>query len=334
MIYRLSRLDSSDINIGLCPFVIFSVLDGSDGSILSCSTDGTIRVWAPQRGRDALQNPFFECVFTMNGGGGGSVGDVWISCMAISTAGLWSCFTGESSGSIAVYRRPRRDPTGADAEAFATTNIGLVLTPHRRWERVHGLGVTHLALAREARLLVSLATDGFARVMDTVSGAIIFSMQNTCRSIYCGVVWFPADLQIMLCDASGNVELWSLLSERKINECSVHEQVMALSVPASTVGGSGSAERRALKGDTGKRAGKAPEKGSGPSIAAVRSPNQGSAPSSFIHMVTNVSASAYPERPAPDLTHLSAYHRSPGCVLSIVPSTGDVQMWRVILFLC
>jgi WD40 repeat protein len=44
------------------------LVDGNDGSLLSCSEDGSLRVWCPQRGRTIMLHPFFECTYMLSFG--------------------------------------------------------------------------------------------------------------------------------------------------------------------------------------------------------------------------------------------------------------------------
>jgi WD40 repeat protein len=37
---------------------ISKLVDGTDGTVLSCSEDGSLRMWSPQRGRNIMMHPF------------------------------------------------------------------------------------------------------------------------------------------------------------------------------------------------------------------------------------------------------------------------------------
>lgn len=44
---------------------ISSIDSGTDGTIISCSIDGLIKVWSKTRGRSLMKFPFYECSFTV-----------------------------------------------------------------------------------------------------------------------------------------------------------------------------------------------------------------------------------------------------------------------------
>ena len=40
---------------------VTALADAHDGTVLSCSADGSLRLWKPQRGRHFLAQTFLEC---------------------------------------------------------------------------------------------------------------------------------------------------------------------------------------------------------------------------------------------------------------------------------
>ena len=87
---------------------ITQIADSHDGTILSISVDGTVRLWKPQRGRNFLSQAFLECkadatylsstctvsidgifvagtcVVRMKG--------AWLTSMAVNALNSWSCY--------------------------------------------------------------------------------------------------------------------------------------------------------------------------------------------------------------------------------------------------
>ena len=87
---------------------ITQITDSHDGTILSISVDGTVRLWKPQRGRNFLSQAFLECktdatylsstctvsidgifvagtcVVRMKG--------AWLTSMAVNALNSWSCY--------------------------------------------------------------------------------------------------------------------------------------------------------------------------------------------------------------------------------------------------
>lgn len=125
---------------------------------------------------------------------------------------------GDSSGSLEVYRKSLQGELGNEAKV-ASFN-GAVLR-YKRWDKVHSLGVVQVVPAHDEKFVISLSSDGTAKIVDISLGAIFFSINNPRKCIYTGVLWIPSKLQFCLSDELGNVELWSLLLERKVNECNL-----------------------------------------------------------------------------------------------------------------
>lgn len=190
-----------------------SLADGHDGSFLSCASDGMLKIWSPQRGRHLMRLPFFECTFSMS-----SSSKCWLTSMLVNHIGVWTCIVGDSSGGLEVYRKSLQGQWGAEAKV-ATFN-GAVLR-FKRWEKIHSLGVVLIALAHDEKFVISLSSDGTAKIVDILLGAIFFSISNPRKCIYTGVLWIPSRMQFCLSDEVGQVELWSLLLERQINACSL-----------------------------------------------------------------------------------------------------------------
>eukprot|EP01041_Mallomonas_annulata_P014373 gene14373-30608_t len=74
---------------------ILSLADCHDGSILSISIDGDLRVWAPQNGRQLMLNPFFENSFYLPRTKT-SVG-TWFTVVSVEMFNIWTCYLGDSS---------------------------------------------------------------------------------------------------------------------------------------------------------------------------------------------------------------------------------------------
>ncbi len=184
---------------------IHSIVDGNDGTILSCSEDGSLRVWSPQRGRAMMLSPFFECTFSLSFGR-----DVWLTALSISSAGMWVCYVADSDGNIEVLKKGAEENIVEKAVATFTGS----LTTFCRWEKVHLLGITHLEMLREENVLISLAFDGACKIIDPSGGHVLFTVQNPRKCIYTGLLWSKTTSSLHLTDELGCLELFSLFQEK------------------------------------------------------------------------------------------------------------------------
>jgi WD40 repeat protein len=112
---------------------VLRLADAQDGSILSISIDGYLRVWAPQAGRSMMLNPYFECVTHLSTIPSRVEG--WLGAgLCVNSNGNWSCYVGDSDGGVSVYRKPPPDLNSTDEEnAVLLKQLKL----HAKWDQVY-----------------------------------------------------------------------------------------------------------------------------------------------------------------------------------------------------
>ena len=179
---------------------ITSLVDAQDGSFISSSTDGSVRIWTAQKNREMMLNPFFECKFHLV-----IEKDVWLTSMAINPHGAAILYIGSSTGSVDVYRK-----------SIAHSDIKLASAcsyyKFKKFDRIHELGITKLELVVSESYLLSLSSDGYCRVSDAFLGHALYQIQNCRKCIYTGVVFETASL--VLSDEFGYIEVFDLVKER------------------------------------------------------------------------------------------------------------------------
>jgi WD40 repeat protein len=169
---------------------ITSIIDGrpDDPSIYSLATDGTLKMWAPQQGREMFKNDFFQIVFSLPAssaiGYASADTTLWFSSAVVSVRGCWQLYAGMSDGSIYILRKT----VEFDQNEEPTVKS---LKVHERWDDIHDLRVSYLAMANNGTLLVSLSLDLVCKVMDPANGQTIFSMKNCRKCMYTGTIVRP-----------------------------------------------------------------------------------------------------------------------------------------------
>lgn len=186
---------------------VTDIVDGKDGCVLSASEDGTLRMWSPQRGRNMMLNPFFDCTCTLSFGR-----DVWLSSLAMSGLGPWVCYAADTNGNINILRKGSDDN---EIEKQMSQFMNQV-TKHSKWEKVHNLGISHVQLVKEENILVSLSYDGTCKVLDPSNGQVLYVITNPRRCIYTGVAWVKGITSFYLVDELGLLEVYNLYHERVV----------------------------------------------------------------------------------------------------------------------
>lgn len=203
---------------------VTSIVDGHDGTFISCSVDGSMRVWAPQRDRAILLNPFFECCFTV------STKDTWLSAMAISFRGNWGCYLGDSNGTLEIYRckvispihlnknhsQPCRKGRGTNEVDAFVASFNHQLTKFKRWENFHRLGITALHVSFDEGYLFSTSFDGTLKVSDAILGQAFFTVTNPKLAMFTGFVWLSDSSTLYLSDELGYLGMCTTFDEKNI----------------------------------------------------------------------------------------------------------------------
>eukprot|EP00428_Durinskia_dybowskii_P061376 CAMPEP_0170372228 /NCGR_PEP_ID=MMETSP0117_2-20130122/9443_1 /TAXON_ID=400756 /ORGANISM="Durinskia baltica, Strain CSIRO CS-38" /LENGTH=940 /DNA_ID=CAMNT_0010627077 /DNA_START=24 /DNA_END=2846 /DNA_ORIENTATION=+ len=184
-----------------------NVIDGTDGSIISCSEDGSLRMWCPQHGRNMMQYPYFECTFSLFGR------EAWITALAVGILGPWICYAADSSGCIEVLKKSTDGATDAERHLNAFSKQ---LTRCAKWEKVHALGITHLELVREENVLVSISYDTSCKVLDPSTGQVLYQIMNKRRCVFTGATWVNHLTSFYLIDEFGYLDILNLYHERVI----------------------------------------------------------------------------------------------------------------------
>ncbi len=208
--------DSDGNNIQNLPHTgpVLRLSDARDGSLLSISIDGYLRVWAPQIGREMMLNPFFECVAHLSTIP--SRVDGWLgAALAVNTSRLWSCYIGDSEGTISTYRKPAPDLNSSDEENAA---LSKQLKLHSKWDKMHTLGITSLHMLASLDLLVTMSADCTAKVLDPVQGQLVFLIQNTNKCSFTGMAVVPGDGQMLMVDELGYMTVFDFNKEKVVGE--------------------------------------------------------------------------------------------------------------------
>ena len=195
---------------------VSGLADGCDGSVLSITMDGFLRVWSPQRDRHMMLNPFFECTFNVNVLPG-ATREAWISALELNSYGYWGAYVGESDGSISLYRK--NVDTSDMEEHVASASCPLFRS--KRWEKLHSLSIVCLKLLPDEGYLVSLSSDGCCKVCDASMGAVILSFDNPRKCVYTGCSWSSAESTLYLTDELGFLQAYNVGREKNVDSVQV-----------------------------------------------------------------------------------------------------------------
>ena len=184
------------------------IADAHDGTLLSCSIDGCLRLWRPQRGRSMMLHNFLECTFVMK------QKDTWLSSLAVSHINSWMCYVGTMDGTIEIYRKGSEHNEAEHRTAVFTGQ----LTKYKRWEHVHALGISLMHIVFEEGYLITLSFDHTCKILDQHLGTCLHVIQSSHGCRYTGLVWDARHFQVFLGDEQGHLEVWSTFYERRVED--------------------------------------------------------------------------------------------------------------------
>lgn len=190
-----------------------ALVDGQDGTILSSSVDGTIRVWSPQIGRHLMSSPFFENILTFRTQQplNGTVTPTWFTCLVVDSTRIWNCFAADMNGGVEIYRKALNESLPL-VSSTATTSI----SRFRRLPAVHDLGIITLAYMSLTNFLITTSYDCSCKVSDGATGQSFFTITNQRNHIYTGLLCQASASRILLSDYVGYFELWDIQNGQQI----------------------------------------------------------------------------------------------------------------------
>lgn len=320
---------------------ISEVVDGQDGTLLSCGLDGGVRVWTPQRGRDLMLHPYLDCTFSCTtsimpltssmilDGGSLTPPSSWLTSMVINSLGTWSCYIGDMSGTIDVYRK---GTSSNDVDIHVSSFVGGQMSRYSRWEHVHKLGISKLILAPEPNYLVSLSFDGTCKVLDAVLGQAIFVIPNPRRNphggmvMYTGVVWSSEDMSLSLVDEVGSLDVFSTFLERVVDTAS--------QIVSTSAGSSGSSNSQSATTSRSSSLMKSTASLQGKSSKIASAPNQKNTPLlgpiCCYSMTKKSPKDSDPDdilADEEDAAHLTGGHSKKRYYLVLLPAQGKMLMF-------
>lgn len=185
---------------------VSNICDGCNGSIISCSIDGSLKVWSHGNGRGILKYPFFECVFTHKYGMGS-----WLQSLGIKYTGAWSIFVGDSEGGIDVWRS-----ASSSIENMTISSLHSNYIKVKSWSNVHRLRINSIYICQSEGTIATLGFDCYFKVLNASTGQLLFSAENSHNCMYTGIFYIPSSFTFYLVDELGTLELFSTFKECKI----------------------------------------------------------------------------------------------------------------------
>lgn len=173
---------------------------GPEKCLVSCSNDGTIKIWKALEGRQLLLYPWFSLLQTIEPRGRSP------TAIATRMGGSSLLFVGQTDGSIGVYA------TVNDTERSITQRVTR-FEQKRQYTGIHERGITQLLVISEQNLVVSLSYDNTIQVLNALTGSRMASLRNKTRArfIYCD--WNSVRNTLLAIDAAGTVSVWDISTE-------------------------------------------------------------------------------------------------------------------------
>lgn len=173
---------------------------GPDKCLMSCSNDGTIRIWKALEGRQLLLYPWFSLLQTIEPRGRSP------TAIATRTGGSSLLFVGQTDGSIGVYAK-------VDESDRTITQRVTRFEQKRQYTGIHERGITQLLVISEQNLIVSLSYDNTIQVLNALTGARMASIRNNTRARFIFCDWNSARSTLLAIDSAGTVSVWDISTE-------------------------------------------------------------------------------------------------------------------------
>ena len=189
-----------------------------------------------------MLHPFYECTFLLQ-----ISKTTWLTALAINTRGHWSCYVGDSNGTIEIFRKglPNSNNDGNDKSASSSKSSTRVnsprdkgadgkvniekqiasyagqLTSFRKWDNIHRLGISSLKLMTDEGLMISLSFDCSCKISDATLGHTFYSLNNPQRCMYTGCIYLSNRSCYLLTDELGHIEVYNPQMEKSIHRSQI-----------------------------------------------------------------------------------------------------------------
>ncbi len=170
-----------------------------NSSLITSSTDGTIRVWEAKRDGGLMLYPWFSPAAVLDDVRG------WANALALhARAEPSALYVGDSTGTISVYR------------AIPQPNAGFALEMWRRQPSAHELGISQLLILSPDSVVASLAFDCTARFFDMHTGTPLLSIENERGCHFTSACWDREHAELLLGDEQGSLLVWDTTLDQPI----------------------------------------------------------------------------------------------------------------------
>ncbi|XXQ32732.1 WD domain, G-beta repeat [Plasmodiophora brassicae] len=168
-------------------------IEYDNGTLISSSTDHTIRVWRPQDERAITTYPWYICTQVVSESGD------WVNSLSIRPGDAMTLFVGDGKGNLSAYQAMGRQQ---------------MLKQCRPKQHLHERGISHVLFVPQENFVVTLSFDNTVQVHDASNGNGFFAVENPNRCRYTGVAWDHARQEMLLVDAIGYLQVWNVYMEK------------------------------------------------------------------------------------------------------------------------
>jgi WD40 repeat protein len=194
----VQRLFGHNGTITALASVAAGVTSADSGALLSCSVDGTLRVWIPSKGRRLMLYPWLVLSQQI-----GPL-DCWLNALCVRHSDTTMLHVADSSGCIRSFAA-----LDAGCTQFKETAAPVP---------VHALGVTRVFSVPGQNFVVSMAYDNTFRVVDAARGIQLLQHENQGKCRFTAAAWDPAHQELYVSDQRGRLLVWSVYAKKCVKE--------------------------------------------------------------------------------------------------------------------
>lgn len=174
---------------------------GIRGFLVTCSTDGDIRIWRSDPDRHLLKYPWFETVQIIGRSQG--LRGVPTSLGCLKRAEYTHIYIGDDKGHIYVLL-PVIPPREKERKFL---DLKLM-------EKAHELGITEINPIHQESIMLTVGFDQTVKVHDALTGNGLFATENPNRCRFTSVIWNQGTQEFIVGDESGHIQVWNMHEEK------------------------------------------------------------------------------------------------------------------------
>ena len=185
-----------------------------NGTIVTCGTDSTVKIWQKQKGRELLLYPWYKLQDTLTCFGP----DNWVTAIATHSVDVPQLYAGDSKGSLWVFRPSHTAGHACEVDNTQPSAPLPIMEKWKKFERICALGITHILMLPSENFVIMLSNDYTATILNILTHTPFAVLDNPNRCAYTGCDWLRSRQELYLSDEFGTLQRWDVYKSSLENQ--------------------------------------------------------------------------------------------------------------------